>query len=161
MKDALNVPKPIQPGGPPVLIGGSGERKTLRMVAQYGDACNVFGDATQVRHLMGVLDEHCERIGRNKADICRTKLATLFVGRTMEEAQKKLSARLGGASVDSLPADIQARVKSFIVGAADEVGAGVRALLDAGLDGVVFNMPDAHDLEAVALAGTMLKKALK
>ena len=57
--DALNVPKPVQAGGPPVLIGGSGEKKTLRMVAQYGDACNVFGDADQVRHLMDVLDEHC------------------------------------------------------------------------------------------------------
>ncbi len=162
VKDALNVPKPIQAGGPPILIGGSGERKTLRMVAQYGDACNVFGDATQVRHLMSVLDEHCERIGRNKAEICRTRLATLIVGRTMEEAQKKLSVRLGGASVDSLPADIQARVKGmFIVGDSDEVGAGVRALLDAGLDGIVCNLPDAYDLETVALAGTVLQKVLK
>ncbi len=161
VKDALNVPKPIQAGGPPVLIGGSGERKTLRMVAQYGDACNVFGDAAQVRHLMGVLDEHCERIGRKPSDICRTKLATLCVGRTMEEANKKLSARLGGVAVESLPPDIQARVKAFIVGDADEVGAQVRALLDAGLDGVVCNMPDAYDLDAVALAGTVLQKAFK
>ena len=45
VKDAFNVPKPVQAGGPRVLIGGSGEKKTLRMVAQYGDACNVFGDA--------------------------------------------------------------------------------------------------------------------
>lgn len=157
VKDALNVPKPIQAGGPPVLIGGSGERKTLRMVAQYADACNVFGGATQVRHLMGVLDEHCERLGRIPTDICRTRLATLFVGRTMEEAQAKVSARLGGVAVDSLPADVQARVNEmFIVGDADEVGASVRELLDAGLDGVVCNMPDAHDLEAVALAGSVL-----
>ena len=158
VKDALNAPKPIQAGGPPILIGGSGERKTLRMVAQYADACNVFGDATQVRHLMGVLDEHCQKLGRKPKEICRTKLASLFVGRTMEEAQKKLSMRLGGASVDSLPPDIQVRVKSFIVGDADTVGAEVQALLEAGLDGVVCNMPDAFDLDAVALAGTVLKK---
>jgi alkanesulfonate monooxygenase SsuD/methylene tetrahydromethanopterin reductase-like flavin-dependent oxidoreductase (luciferase family) len=129
------------------------------MVAQYGDACNVFGDAAVVRHLMGVLDEHCQRLGRRPTDICRTRLTTLFVGRTMEEANAKLSARLGGAAVDSLPADIQARVKGmFIVGDADEVGAQVRELLDAGLDGLVCNMPDAYDLEAVALAGNALKK---
>lgn len=159
VKDALNVPKPIQAGGPPVLIGGSGERKTLRMVAQYADACNVFGDAAGARHLMSVLDEHCDRLGRKKTDICRTVLATVFVGRTMEAAQAKLTARLGGAAVESLPADVQERIKGrFIIGDADEVGARVRALLDAGLDGVVCNLPDAHDLEAVALAGSVLQK---
>jgi F420-dependent oxidoreductase-like protein len=157
--DALNSPKPIQAGGPPILIGGSGEKKTLRMVAQYGDACNVFGDAATVRRLMGVLDEHCATLGRNPTDICRTRLGTLVVGRTMEEAQTKLSARFGGAAIDSLPADVQARVKGmFIVGDADEVGAKVQELLDAGLDGIVVNMPDAHDLDAVALAGDTLSK---
>ena len=157
--DALNVPKPIQAGGPPILIGGSGEKKTLRMVAQYGDACNVFGDATQVRHLLGVLDDHCGRLGRNPADICRTRLGTLIIGRTMEEAQAKLSARLGGATVESLPEDLQARVKGmFIVGDNDEVGTKVQELLDAGLDGIIVNLPDAHDVEAVALAGSALSK---
>jgi F420-dependent oxidoreductase-like protein len=157
VKDALNVPKPVQAGGPPILIGGSGEKKTLRMVAQYGDACNVFGDAAHVRHLMGVLDEHCANLGRNPADICRTRLGTLIIGHTMEAAQAKLSARLGGASVDSMPADVQARIKGmFIVGDPDEVGSKVQELLDAGLDGIIVNLPDAHDLETVALAGTTL-----
>ncbi|HQZ36095.1 MAG TPA: LLM class F420-dependent oxidoreductase [Ilumatobacteraceae bacterium] len=155
--DAFNSPKPVQAGGPPILIGGSGEKKTLRMVAQYGDACNVFGDATQVRHLMGVLDEHCATIGRDPSEICRTRLGTLVVGETMDAAQTKLSARFGGASLDQLPADLQVRVAAtFIVGDPDEVGSKVQGLLDAGLDGVVVNMPDAHDLEAVALAGSVL-----
>lgn len=75
----------------------------------------------------------------------------------MEEAQAKLSARLGGATIDQLPADMQARVKGmFLVGDADEVGAKVQELLDAGLDGIVVNMPGAYDLEAVALAGSVL-----
>ncbi|HRB02516.1 MAG TPA: LLM class F420-dependent oxidoreductase [Ilumatobacteraceae bacterium] len=155
--DAFNSPKPVQAGGPPILIGGSGEKKTLRMVAQYGDACNVFGDATQVRHLMGVLDEHCATIGRDPSEICRTRLGTLVVGETMDAAQTKLSARFGGASLDQLPADLQVRVAAtFIVGDPDEVGSKVQGLLDAGLDGVIVNMPDAHDLEAVALAGSVL-----
>ena len=155
--DIVNSPPPIS--RIPVMIGGGGERKTLRMVAQYGDACNVFGDAATVRRLMGVLDEHCASMGRNPADICRTRLGTLIVGRTMEEAQAKLSVRLGGATIDSLPADMQARVKGmFIVGDADEVGAKVQELLDAGLDGIVVNMPDAYDLDAVALAGDVLSK---
>jgi F420-dependent oxidoreductase-like protein len=158
VQDALNVPKPVQAGGPPVLIGGSGEKKTLRMVAQYADACNVFGGPDQLRHLMGVLDEHCERLGRNPADICRTRLGTLILGRTMEEAEAKLSARLGGAKVTDLPEELQLRVsQQFLVGDADTVGGKIQELLDAGLDGLIFNLTDAHDLEAVAHAGEVLR----
>jgi alkanesulfonate monooxygenase SsuD/methylene tetrahydromethanopterin reductase-like flavin-dependent oxidoreductase (luciferase family) len=155
------VPKPVQAGGPPVLIGGSGEKKTLRMVAQYGDACNVFGDAATVRRLMDVLDGHCERLGRDPGEICRTRLGTLVVGRTMEEAEAKVSARFGGGSLSDMPADIQARLRAmFIMGDAAAVQAQVQELLDAGLDGIVFNMPDAHDVEAVELAGDILRPLL-
>jgi len=160
--NALNVPKPVQAGGPPVLIGGSGERKTLRMVAQYGDACNVFGNPDQIRHLMGVLDGHCATLGRDPKEICRTRLGTLMLGRTHEEAQAKLSARLGGAKVEDLPADLQLRVKNqFLVGDADTVAEQVTALLGAGLDGLIFNMSDAYDLDAVAYAGEVLSGIMK
>jgi len=156
--NALNSPKPVQAGGPPVLIGGGGEKKTLRMVAQYGDACNVFGSPDQVRHLMGVLDAHCANLGRDPKEICRTRLGTLIIARTMEEAQVKLSARLGGAKFEDLPADLQFRVQhQFLVGDADTVTEKVQALLDAGLDGLIFNMPDSYDLETVAYAGEVLR----
>jgi F420-dependent oxidoreductase-like protein len=159
--DAFNVPKPVQAGGPPVLIGGSGERKTLRMVAQYGDACNVFGDAAAVRHLLGVLDEHCERLDRDPGTICRTRLGTLVVGRTMEEAEAKIAGRFGGTRLDDLPADMQARIRTmFILGDPPAVQSQVQELLDAGLDGIVFNMPDAHDIEAIELAGDVLRPIL-
>ena len=159
--DALNVPKPVQAGGPPILIGGSGEKKTLRMVAQYADACNVFGEASAVRHLMEVLDGHCERLGRDPKTICRTRLGTLVVGRTMEEAQGKIAARFGVGGIDQLPADLAARLRGmFIMGDAPAVQEQVQELLDAGLDGIVFNMPDAHDLDAVALAGEVLRPIL-
>jgi F420-dependent oxidoreductase-like protein len=158
VNNALNVPKPVQAGGPPILIGGSGEKKTLRMVAQYGDACNVFGDAAAVRHLMEVLDGHCERLGRDPRSICRTRLGTLVIGRTMEEANAKLAARLGGTDLSSLPPERVARMKAmFIVGDAPAVQEQVTELLDAGLDGIVVNMPDAYDLEAVELAGAALR----
>jgi F420-dependent oxidoreductase-like protein len=158
---ARNVPKPLQAGGPPVLIGGSGERKTLRMVAQYGDACNVFGDAAQVRHLMGVLDGHCERLGRDPADICRTRLATVVVDRTREDAERRALARTGATRLEDLPADLQTRLRSMLTfGDADDVRAQVQDLLDAGLDGLVVNLPDAHDVENVALAGEVLGSVL-
>jgi F420-dependent oxidoreductase-like protein len=155
---AMNVPKPVQVGGPPILIGGSGEKKTLRMVAQYADACNVFGDASTVRHLMDVLDGHCERLGRDPRSICRTRLGTLVIGRTMEEANAKLAARMGGVDIASLPPERVARMKAmFITGDAPAVQQQITELLDAGLDGIVVNMIDAHDLEAVALAGDALR----
>ena len=156
--NALNAPKPVQAGGPPVLIGGSGEKKTLRMVAQYGDACNVFGGPEQIGHLMGVLDQHCATLGRDPKEICRTRLGTLILGRTHDEAQAKLTARLGGAKVEDLPADLQLRVRGqFLVGDADAIAEQVNALLGAGLDGLIFNMPDAYDLDSVAYAGEVLR----
>jgi F420-dependent oxidoreductase-like protein len=156
--NALNAPKPVQAGGPPVLIGGSGEKKTLRMVAQYGDACNVFGGPEQITRLMGVLDQHCATLGRDPKEICRTRLGTLILGRTHDEAQAKLTARLGGAKVEDLPEDLQLRVRGqFLVGDADAIAEQVTSLLGAGLDGLIFNMPDAYDLDAVAYAGEVLR----
>jgi F420-dependent oxidoreductase-like protein len=159
VKDALNSPRPVTPGGPPVLIGGSGERKTLRMVAQYADACNVFGEPGQVRHLMSVLDEHCERLGRDPGSICRTRLGTVMVGRNHDEAVARRDAYLAarGMSWDTLPDEVRAQLASMIlVGGPDEVGEQVQALLDAGLDGLIVNIPDAHTLDSVAAAGEVL-----
>src|ERR1700730_6643988 len=56
---ARNLPRPLQPGGPPILVGGGGERRTLRLVAQYADLCNIAGDAATIRHKLEVLARHC------------------------------------------------------------------------------------------------------
>ena len=75
LADATNVPPPLRTGGPRVVVGGSGERKTLRLVAQYADACNLFGfDAEVMRHKLEVLDRHCSDVGRNPGDVQRTAL---------------------------------------------------------------------------------------
>ena len=70
---AYNNPKPLR-GDIPILVGGSGERKTLRMVAQYADGCNLFGDPERARHLLGVLGQHCENVGRDPAGITKTSM---------------------------------------------------------------------------------------
>jgi F420-dependent oxidoreductase-like protein len=163
VKDAFNVPKPVTPGGPPVLIGGSGERKTLRLVAQYADACNVFGDPAQVRHLMEVLDGHCDRLGRDPSTITRTRLGTLVLGSSHEDALTRRNAMVAARGVqwDTLPDAVKADLSvRFTIGDADEVGEQVRAYLDAGLDGVIWNMPTAYVLDDVAYAGEVLGKIL-
>jgi alkanesulfonate monooxygenase SsuD/methylene tetrahydromethanopterin reductase-like flavin-dependent oxidoreductase (luciferase family) len=136
------------------MIGGSGERKTLRMVAQYADASNVFGDVDRVRHLVGVIERHCQAFDRDPAEITKTKLGTLLIAPTHEAAEAKLDAvRARGVPEDRLSA-------VTIMGDPDGVAEQVAAHLDAGLDGLIVNMPDVHDLEAVELAGRTLASAI-
>ena len=75
LRDAYNSPRPVR-GSIPVLVAGGGEKRTLDLVARYGDACNVFAGApADVRHKFDVLSKHCERIGRDPAEITRTVFA--------------------------------------------------------------------------------------
>jgi F420-dependent oxidoreductase-like protein len=76
LAETLCVPRPIRQPGPKVLIGGGGERKTLRMVAQYADACNLFAiDPATVSHKIDVLNRHCDDVGRDPAAIQKTIMA--------------------------------------------------------------------------------------
>ena len=70
----MNSPQAISRPRVPIMIGGGGEQKTLRLVAQYADACNVFGDAARIAHKYAVLREHCERLGRPYEEIERSTL---------------------------------------------------------------------------------------
>ncbi|MCW2762637.1 MAG: luciferase family protein [Marmoricola sp.] len=76
LAETICVPPPLQAGGPPILIGGSGERKTLRLVATYADACNLFGfDPEEMKRKIDVLDAHCADVGRDPRQVRRTALA--------------------------------------------------------------------------------------
>ncbi|HET9102436.1 MAG TPA: LLM class F420-dependent oxidoreductase [Solirubrobacteraceae bacterium] len=145
VKGAYNNPKPVR-GDIPILIGGSGERKTLRLVAKYADGCNLFGDADRVRHLLGVLQGHCDDVGRDIGEITKTGMGLVAIGATHEAAEAKVEAmrRMG------IPEE---RLASVIAGDPDTVGERVQVLADAGLEGLTISMPDSHDLESVALAG--------
>jgi F420-dependent oxidoreductase-like protein len=75
LAETLCVPPPVSSPRPPILIGGSGERKTLRLVAQYADACNLFGATpAELSHKLDVLRQHCDDVGRDMADIRITML---------------------------------------------------------------------------------------
>jgi F420-dependent oxidoreductase-like protein len=151
---AMNRPRPVQAGGPPILVGGGGERRTLRLVAEHADACNVFGDAATVRHKLEVLARHCDDVGRDPATITKTRLGTLVIGATSAEADRKRSelAATRGLNEAMLGAMVTA-------GDPEAVTEQIAALFAAGLDGLVFNMPDAQDLDSVTLAGQTLTGA--
>jgi F420-dependent oxidoreductase-like protein len=85
----LNSPQTLQRPHPPILIGGSGEKKTLRMVAQYAQACNLFG-GPDVAHKLGVLREHCERLGRDYDEIEKTVMGPIDPGPDGEKVDEVL-----------------------------------------------------------------------
>jgi F420-dependent oxidoreductase-like protein len=147
VRGALNNPKPLR-GDIPIMIGGSGERKTLRMVAQYADACNVFGDLERVKHLLGVLESHCENVGRDPAEITKTRNSSFIAARTNEEAQRKVEAlKQSGVPEERFGPALA------IIGGRDELAEQAQAFKDAGLDGLTGSIPDVHDLEAVQIVG--------
>jgi F420-dependent oxidoreductase-like protein len=87
----LNVPQSLSRPHPPILIGGGGEKKTLRMVAQYADACNLF-PTPEVPHKLDVLRDHCKALGRNYDEIEKTAVFTFDVG----ENGEKVGQVIGG-----------------------------------------------------------------
>ena len=148
VSDAYNNPKPVR-GDIPIVIGGSGERKTLRMVAQYGDGCNFFGDPGRAEHLLGVLRGHCDRLGRDPGEITKTSMAIVVIAETEGALKAKLDAmRSAGISEE--------RIAGAMAGTPEQVLERAHAFRDVGIEGLTFSMPDVHDLEAVALAGTTL-----
>jgi F420-dependent oxidoreductase-like protein len=146
--EAYNNPKPLR-GDLPILVGGSGERKTLRMVAQYADGCNLFGDPERARHLLGVLDGHCERLGRDPGEITKTSMATIVISESDEGARAKLDA-MRAAGVP------EQRIANTTAGTPDRILERAHAFRDVGIEGLTITMPDSHDLDAVTLAGETL-----
>ena len=151
IEGALNFPRPLRPGGPPLLIGGSGERRTIPLVARYADACNFFGDVETIRHKVAVLEEACERIGRDPGEITKTRLGPLNIAATQAEAERNARRVAEVRNLD--PERIRG---SFITGDPDSVLEQVDAFLEAGLDGMLISLPDAHDLEPIELVGRTL-----
>jgi len=151
IEGALNFPRPIQANGPPIMIGGGGEQRTLKLVAQYADMSNIFGDPTTVRHKLDVLERHCEAIGRDPNTIVKTRLGSLIIRKSDAEAQRLFEQVL------NLPGIDKERVRtSFLAGSPDRVAEQAQKFLDAGLDGLIFNMPRMEDPQAIELAGQTL-----
>jgi F420-dependent oxidoreductase-like protein len=148
IEEARNVPRPLR-GDIPIMVGGSGEKRTLKLVAQYADLCNIHGSPATIRRLNGVIDAHCETVGRDPASIRRTRLASLFV---CDDAAQAKQMREFTASIAGDEAD-----ERFDVGTEAEILDRVGALAAAGLDTLIYNMP-MSEADAVGRAGELLAK---
>jgi alkanesulfonate monooxygenase SsuD/methylene tetrahydromethanopterin reductase-like flavin-dependent oxidoreductase (luciferase family) len=131
-------PRPLQPRIP-ILVGGSGERRTLRLVAQYADACNLFGEAEVVRHKVEVLHRHCEAVGRPANEIEVTQLSSVLVVDRRDQADDAVAA-LRPPNVN--PQRWSTRVNAGTVD--DHVGR-FRGLADAGVDIAILSLADLGD----------------
>jgi len=138
VRGAINQPKGVQKPHIPILIGGSGEKVTLKLVALYGDACNVGGDMQTLQHKLEVLKGHCENVGRNFSDIHVTTGTYCSIADTDEEALALVpEARKNGLADTALvgsPATIRERIATL-------EAHGVHELI------IDFPFPSAKNLE--------------
>tara|TARA_Y100000588_G_scaffold382103_1_gene468942 strand:- start:716 stop:1624 length:909 start_codon:yes stop_codon:yes gene_type:complete len=117
--DAPLAPKPLQPYGPPLLIGGGGEKVTMRIAAQYADEWNVWGDPEILRHKISVLERHCEDLGRDP-DLIR-KSANAMIHITDDPADAERIREKNPRSLSGSVSEIQALIQEYAEAGVDEL----------------------------------------
>jgi F420-dependent oxidoreductase-like protein len=143
---ALNVPRPVQAGGPKILIGGTGERRTLRLLAQHGDIGHWFAASLdELKRKKQIFEEHCEAVKRDPAEV----LLTLGVGLVLAESEKDAAAILA-----TVPAERRAMITAVNVQQAAEI---IGKYMDAGFGGFTFNNNVLSSDESIGLAGELIK----
>jgi len=149
IREALNLPRPVRPGGPPIMIGGGGERRTLKIAAKYADAVNWFGDPETIAHKLDVLRAHCADVGRDVGEIEITRLGTMYLTDSEAETERYREVIAKNAGEHA------ARVA--LVGGESEVLDRIAALAESGVQTFLVNMP-LSDPDHVRRAGTFLSK---
>ena len=127
-------PKPIQKPYPPILIGGGGEKMTLKLVAKYSNACNLFGGPPTVRHKLEKLREHCKMVGRDFDEILITKLGRLIVG----ENEKEVAAMVQRDRRPNMSDEMYNETVTY--GTPEQVTEKIQELIDAGIQYLIFNL---------------------
>jgi F420-dependent oxidoreductase-like protein len=145
---ARNLPRPVQEGGPKIMIGGGGEKRTLRLVAQYADKCNVTGDVGTFAHKVEVLHRHCAEVGRDPSEVDITWMSPLIL--TTSEAN---TAEMRGILAAAASAE---EIAGFTVGQAHEIPDLVAGHIEAGADEVIFSFPFA-DAASIAAVGQVFE----
>jgi F420-dependent oxidoreductase-like protein len=141
---ARNLPRPVQAGGPKIMIGGGGEKRTLRLVAMYADKCNVTGDVATLSRKVEILHRHCAEVGRDPADVAITWMTPLIVTSSDENTAETRALLAASGSAEE--------VAGFTVGQPHQIPELVAGHVEAGADEVIFSMPFA-DEAAIAAVG--------
>jgi len=132
---AINEPKGVQKPHPPLWIGGGGEKVTLKLVAQYADACNVGGGNPETcRQKLEILQGHCETVGRNYDDIIKSTSIDMLLLEDGADRDAAIEANRGPLSFERFS-------NQFLIGGVDDVSEHIQRLLDAGIDYVIAYIP--------------------
>jgi F420-dependent oxidoreductase-like protein len=141
VRGAINQPKGVQKPHIPLLIGGDGEKVTLKLVAQYADACNVGDDPASVKQKLAVLKQHCETVGRDYESIHRTSSTLCLMADSDEQALRQL------------PAELKARlgksVNTALIGSPETIRLRLTAYEEAGVQELLVRFIDGTNLEAL------------
>ena len=147
IESALNVPRPVRPGGPPILVGGGGEQRTLRLVAKHADMSHWFPLGAEVlARKSDLLARYCEEIGRDPAGIVKTIAAPVVI--VPDE-------RAGAAILEHIPPERRNAMSVAVPGRAVEILAGYVAM---GFTGFTFGNTQLPTVDSVHLAGEVLRE---
>lgn len=144
LHDAYFEPKTVQRPHPPIMIGAAGEQVALRIVAQHADAWNTFGSPEVLRHKIGVLEEHCRRLGRDPDSIEKSVLIPMMLTADRTRAEQAVRAT---ATLWSLPPE-EARAR-MLVGDAGTVIQQIEAFVDAGVTHVILMLTPPCDVDGL------------
>jgi F420-dependent oxidoreductase-like protein len=131
---AINEPKGVQKPHPPLWIGGGGEQVTLKLVARWGDACNIGGDVETVRHKLEVLQRHCDDVGRNYDEIIKSTGTTVHLIESDASAEQETALARGNQSYEEY-------ARNTIVGTPERVQERLQSYVDAGIDYFIVSIP--------------------
>jgi F420-dependent oxidoreductase-like protein len=143
---ALNSPRPLQAGGPPIMVGGSGEQRTLRIAARFADMTHWFPmPMEQLAHKNELLVRYCEEIDRDPTTIERTMSAPFLLAATEAEAE---------AMLERIPPERRAVMRALTPAQAAEA---LRPFVDAGFTGFTFGNSTLRNEAEIGLAGEVLR----
>jgi F420-dependent oxidoreductase-like protein len=151
LQDAYCNPKPIQDPMPLIMIGGSGERKTLKLVAKYADACNIFGSPKTISKKLAVLKDHCMTLNRDFDTILRTKLVHVIIDNNQELLANRLNERFKGVPEEE-------RNEFVIYGTPEQIISQIQLFTDSGIEYLIVNFEPGREIESLDLFATKVMR---
>jgi F420-dependent oxidoreductase-like protein len=153
INNAYCNPKPIQKPSPPIMVGGSGERYTLKIVAKYADACNLFGSTETVKRKLSILKEHCKSVGRDYDSILKTKLGLIVIDNDKEMAEKRVQQ-----ISKVIPKE---QIGEFLTyGTPEDVLNQIELLEEVGVQYLIVDLEPYRELEALEIFGNNIIKKM-